>query len=617
MSDELHNRDLRAKDSHDLHSEDGRDLHNEDGICNAGSASAGDCLFTVRPEITFKDYLAANRLVNGRLILEAGLYLSALLLLLGGVLLLFHAKLPGLFLCAAAALFPLLMHLSWLFLIRKGYQKNLSQWTEAPQYTFYSDHFESLRASGSVSYSYKDLCALESNQDIVVLVLKSRRICILKRDPQVEPEIEELVTVMRPQIASVSSNKSSLLPLILFLTASAMMAVFSGIAGLAPAGCILKPWLHKYVLVDSALFIFVAVPAVIQRVREYRRKKQAGEMPAAAGTAARPVGETQADGAVQATGEAQAAEDAAGAEAGSTQAGQAAPAGAGFSLSVRRRLVLFVVLLFGAIIVLTLLRSSDNSMYQWLFVPQQIIQNPNGTYTRVLFYRDGGKNTEAGISYTLYKDAGIFYLQELRPMSDLMDTDPGISREDWLKAEAQKQAAAYPDTGRQTSGVMSDNNSGTATDAAGTSDTALTDDNSDAERTADNSNSGETDAGYDTGDPEEAFIDKGYQAIHDKYFQSDNFKMDYNAKGNSYVILKEESGSLTYLIYDRDSANNKCGLYVLFETPVADDGSYSLTDATMQDMYAYDYNTGAIAASGKKDWSDTGSEEFQELAGEP
>ena len=234
-----------------------------------------------------------------------------------------------------------------------------------------------------------------------------------------------------------------------------------------------------------------------------------------------------------------------------------------------------------------------------------------------MFYRDGGKNTEAGISYTLYKDAGIFYLQELRPMSDLMDTDPGISREDWLKAEAQKQAAAYPDTGWQTSGVMSDNSSGTATDAAGTSDTALTDDNSDAERTADNSSSGEMAAGYDTGDPEEALIDNGYQAIHDKYFQSDNFKMDYNAKGNSYVILKDESGSLTYLIYDRDSANNKCGLYVLFETPVADDGSYSLTDATMQDMYAYDYNTGAIAASGKKDWSDTGSKEFQELAGEP
>ena len=105
MSNELHNRDLHAKDSHDLHSEDGRDLHNEDGICNAGSASAGDCLFTVRPEITFKDYLAANRLVNGRLILEAGLYLAALLLLLGGVLLLFHTKVPGLFLCAAAALF--------------------------------------------------------------------------------------------------------------------------------------------------------------------------------------------------------------------------------------------------------------------------------------------------------------------------------------------------------------------------------------------------------------------------------------------------------------------------------------------------------------------------------
>ncbi|MDD6716042.1 MAG: hypothetical protein PUF49_06680 [Firmicutes bacterium] len=605
MSDELHNRDLRAKDSHDLHSEDrrdlhsedgrdlhsedGRDLHSEDGICNAGSVSAGDCLFTVRPEITFQDYTAANRLVNGRLILAAGLYLAALLFLLGGVLLLFHAKYPGLFLCAAAALSPLLMRLLWHSLIRKGYRRNLSQWTEAPQYTFYSDHFESCRASGSVRYSYKDLCALESNQEIVVLVLKNRRICILKRNSQPEQQLEELLSVVRPQIASVPSHKSSLLPLILFLAASAMMAVFSGIAGLAPAGCILKPWLLRYVLADYVFFVFIAVLAVIQRVKEHRRKKRTGG--------------TLADGATL-------AEEAAGAEDRSTQTGQSAPAGAGLSLSVRRRLILFVVLLFGAMIVLTLLRSSDNSMYQGLFVPQQIIQNPNGTYTRVLFYRDGGKNTESGISYTLYKDAGIFYLQELRPMSDLMDTDPGISRENWLKAEAQKQSAAYPDTGRQTSGGMPDNSSGT-------SDTALTDDSTDTAQSAENSSSGETDAGYDTGDPEEAFIDKGYQAIHDKYFQSDNFKKDYNAKGNSYVILKKDSGSLTYLIYDRDSENNKCGLYVLFETPVADDGSYSFTDATMQNTYAYDYSTGTIAASGKKDWSDTGSKEFQELAGEP
>lgn len=596
MSDELHNRDLRAKDSHELHSEDGRDLHSEDGICNTGSVSAGDCLFTVRPEITFQDYTAANRLVNRRLILEAGLYLSALLFLLGGVMLLFHAKVPGLFLCAAAVLFPFLLRLSWHSLIRKGYQKNLSQSTEAPQYTFYSDHFESRRASGSVRYSYKDLCALESNQDIVVLVLQSRRICILKRNSQPEPQMEELLSVVRPQIASVSSHKSSLLPLILFLAASAMMAVFSGIAGLAPEGYILKPWLHKYVLADCVFFVFIAVLAVIQRVKEYRRKKRAGG--------------AQADGATL-------AEDAAGAEAGSTQTGQSAPAGAGLSLSVRRRLILFVVLLFGAMIVLTLLRSSDNSMYQGLFVPQQIIQNPNGTYTRVVFYRGSGKNAESGVSYTLYKDAGIFYLQELRPMSDLMDTDPGISREDWLKTEAQKQSAAYPDTGRQTSGGMPDNDSGAATAASGTADTDSADDSTDTAQSAENGGSGETDAGYGTGDPEEAFIDKGYQAIHDKYFQSDNFDTNYNAKGNSYVILKEGSGTLTYLIYDRDSANNKCGLYVLFETPVADDGSYSLMDATMQDMYAYDYSTGAIAASGKKDWSDTGSEEFQELAGEP
>ena len=37
----------------------------------------------------------------------------------------------------------------------------------------------------------------------------------------------------------------------------------------------------------------------------------------------------------------------------------------------------------------------------------------------------------------------------------------------------------------------------------------------------------------------------------------------------------------------------------------------------MQNTYAYEYSTGAIVESGKTDWSDAGSEEYQNLTGEP
>lgn len=69
-------------------------------------------------------------------------------------------------------------------------------------------------------------------------------------------------------------------------------------------------------------------------------------------------------------------------------------------------------------------------------------------------------------------------------------------------------------------------------------------------------------------------------------------------------------------MYDRDSTNGRCGLYALYEAEKASDGSYSLTDATFHDSYAYEYETGATAESGKQSWSDVGSKSYRNLTGE-
>ena len=107
--------------------------------------------------------------------------------------------------------------------------------------------------------------------------------------------------------------------------------------------------------------------------------------------------------------------------------------------------------------------------------------------------------------------------------------------------------------------------------------------------------------------------------IFDQYFAAEGstFQEGYTAKGDTYFVLNENDSDITYLQYDRDSQNGNCGLYVLFKASKSSDGSWSPSDAQMQNTYAYEYSTGAIVESGKTDWSDAGSEEYQNLTGEP
>lgn len=195
-----------------------------------------------------------------------------------------------------------------------------------------------------------------------------------------------------------------------------------------------------------------------------------------------------------------------------------------------------------------------------------ITKNTNGTYTVV---QHAGQPDE--ISYQLYKDNGPFYLQYLRPMSGPEDTDPQISISEWWnKMYPEETEEPSEDSSEETKTYSSDK------------------------------------------------ISDGYTKIIEDYYPDDQNTAyeDYDAKGNSYYVVKEDDKTITLLVYNRDSKNGNCGLYVLETAEKETDGSYSVSDAEIEDIYAYEYTTGKTVSSGMKDWSDLPGEEYRELTGE-
>lgn len=113
-------------------------------------------------------------------------------------------------------------------------------------------------------------------------------------------------------------------------------------------------------------------------------------------------------------------------------------------------------------------------------------------------------------------------------------------------------------------------------------------------------------------------ITEGYRAVYDSFFEINgyDFTEASDAKGNSRVILHEDEAGVEYLVYDRESANGKCGLYVYYRSEKAEDGSWSPSEASLLDIYAYVYDSGEVVSSGKTDWADKGSQAYCEATGE-
>ena len=114
--------------------------------------------------------------------------------------------------------------------------------------------------------------------------------------------------------------------------------------------------------------------------------------------------------------------------------------------------------------------------------------------------------------------------------------------------------------------------------------------------------------------PENKEITSGYQAIFEKYSDAtaEKFEVRYGAsESSSRCILSEDDNSVEYIVYDGKSENGKCGLYVRYRTEKGRDGTYAYSSAEIKDIYAYVFSSGEVISSGKTNWEDTGTDEFE------
>jgi hypothetical protein len=119
--------------------------------------------------------------------------------------------------------------------------------------------------------------------------------------------------------------------------------------------------------------------------------------------------------------------------------------------------------------------------------------------------------------------------------------------------------------------------------------------------------------------PDEWQITAGYQAIYEIHSDNsiDNFEVYYGASESSTrCVLSENENKIEYLVYIGKSENEKCGLYVHYQSNKNIDGTWSYANGTIVDIYAYVYENGDIVNSGKTNWNDVGSEAYQEITGE-
>ena len=92
----------------------------------------------------------------------------------------------------------------------------------------------------------------------------------------------------------------------------------------------------------------------------------------------------------------------------------------------------------------------------------------------------------------------------------------------------------------------------------------------------------------------------------------------FDAKGNTYYDLgscqetigEEQKELSERLVFDRMSKNGKCYLYAVNGTEYDGQNTY------LVEYYAVDLKTKTVIPSGKRNYAQTGSREYQEATGE-
>ncbi|MBD5459872.1 MAG: hypothetical protein HDR26_02860 [Lachnospiraceae bacterium] len=124
------------------------------------------------------------------------------------------------------------------------------------------------------------------------------------------------------------------------------------------------------------------------------------------------------------------------------------------------------------------------------------------------------------------------------------------------------------------------------------------------------------------------YVEGAYRFLYDTLFADAGYpyKPAYSAKGSFYAYLTESTGSLESteermntvetVVYDRESKNGKCHLFVHYRD-YYEIGANAPYSTEIVDMYAVEMATGQVFVSGRHAWADLGSQEYQEATGEP
>lgn len=99
-------------------------------------------------------------------------------------------------------------------------------------------------------------------------------------------------------------------------------------------------------------------------------------------------------------------------------------------------------------------------------------------------------------------------------------------------------------------------------------------------------------------------IEEGYLKIYETYIKDtdEEYRKDYNAKGYSYIVTYEDETQIRYLMYDRDNQEGTKAQYVYYKNIKNTDGSWSMMDAEILDMYQYDYESKEVKDLHKTSW---------------
>lgn len=113
---------------------------------------------------------------------------------------------------------------------------------------------------------------------------------------------------------------------------------------------------------------------------------------------------------------------------------------------------------------------------------------------------------------------------------------------------------------------------------------------------------------------EQKIID-GLQAValSTGYVTNEDSEITYTAKGTPELVISSDLNTNLYILYDRNSSNGKCALYVLYQLDNNDEGS---SDPKILEMYAYEYSTGKVITADRHAWEDVGTDEYREATGE-